>query len=167
MPSKLLGTLFAAAVLSACVPASAINITIGPIDTSSPNRVAVTVTWPTTPPVLFHADPSPFVHPLGSKIVAADGYINDFYPAVELLVGVNDLAGGFYSEGLDRKLADITWILYGLATEVLPLADGNEYGGIFVFGDSYPHNGVPDNGASALLLSAGLAGLIFFRRTVV
>lgn len=44
------------------------------------------------------------------------------------------------------------------------------YGARFVYGEPYPINpptGVPDNSASALLLSAGLAGLTLLRRTVV
>jgi hypothetical protein len=47
---------------------------------------------------------------------------------------------------------------------------GNSYGARFVYGQPFPVDpptGVPDNGASALLLTAGLAGLSLLRRTVV
>ena len=162
MPSKPLGALCAAAVLIACLPASAIEISTTLVE-SSPDRFAVTVEWPAAGGA--PGDVSRTFPGFGA-VAATDmgvGFKVEFFPVFPYTVGI----GVAEYDGFARDLPSMVWSYSGAGVQVLPLPSGSEYGGVFVFGKSYPPAGVPDNGASALLLSAGFAGLTLFRRIFV
>lgn len=76
---------------------------------------------------------------------------------------------GFASSGLSSRVFESGDLSSFDGVQSLGIP-GNSYGARFVYGSPFPADpptGVPDNGASALLLSAGLAGLTLLRRTFV
>lgn len=163
MPSKPLGALCAAAVLIACLPASAIEISPTLVASSS-DRFAVTVEWPADGGA--QATVSRSFSGFGA-VEATDmggiGFKVEFFPVYPYTVGLGDAEYG----GFARDLPSMVWAYSGAGVQVLPLPSGSKNGGVFVFGKPYPPAGVPDDGSSALLLSAGIAGLTLLRRIFV
>lgn len=158
MAARYLHTLCSAVLLTACIPAAAIEITS--VDTS-PERVIVTVTWPTVPGI----DDYDSFSVSGLGVAESADFLGFFSDPVVYWTssGSPVLWGAFDSPGEARTFPDMTWNLFGSAVQVLPLAH-TEYGGIFVFGSPIP---TPDSNSSLVLLGLSLGGFLLARRPVV
>ncbi len=152
----------AASLLVSALPASAISIKIVE-DTST--RLAFDVVWglsvgATADDVLGSFS---FVEGRDTGTVVRFSVYSDWTDDPDLF-GILFAAGS----SVDRiwEGSDVSTAFEG--SQKLAL-DGNPYGARFVYGTPFPSTpptGVPDHGATALLLAASLSGLTLLRRTV-
>ena len=163
MPSKLLAAVAAAAILAPALPSSAISVSV--VENSG-TRFAFDVVWgfqPSSPLDVNELHSPHFITVIDRSGLIGFGVTSPFVPGTDVFSIEFTISGslgrGFESDDLQN--------FNGAQASALPL---DAYGARFVYGAPFPVDpptGVPDHGASALLLSAGLAGLTLLRRTVV
>lgn len=149
----------AALLLVPALPASAISVNVVEDSTT---RFAFDLLWE-----------SPSGTYLSEPIIAYQagvGVIGVIVSEFETVLNVSDDFYILFDMGASSSLNfEVDDVFDFNGSQIVSLS-GEPYGARFVYGTPYPADpptGVPDHGASALLLSAGLAGLTAFRRFLV
>lgn len=157
--SHCLAAIAAASLLVPALPARAISANL--VEDSS-TRFAFDLLWE-----------SPSGNYLSEPIIAYQAGVAVIGVVVNESENVLNVSDDFYimfDMGASASLAlEVDDIFDFNGSQILSLS-GEPYGARFVYGTPFPADpptGVPDHGASALLLSAGLAGLTACRRFLV
>ncbi len=149
----------AASLLVPALPASAISVNF--VEDSA-TRFAFDLLWE-SPSGTYLSDPI-IAYQAGTGLIGV--IVNEF----ENVLNVSDDFYIIFDMGAFNSLTfEFDDVVDFNGSQIMSLS-GEPYGARFVYGTPFPADpptGVPDHGASALLLSAGLAGLTAYRRFFV